>query len=317
MHHHLPAARESEDNSNIPRRCVKNLSTEERQVVVPAINSEVSEKKMPDQLRSKVDFSLNVGTMCNPTKNQIFSDTTINGFCPIIDSSTHESRMVHVLPLFRPTQSLSPKVDQTFHPFSSMPSEKLEIMNAWSNQALLVSLEIPWNEETISQSLSDMEISFLNKRKHESLEHLELHLSNKRALKDKILKEVIEIELGLWKSTGDGLIENEDVVNFVFSPGSNEGPSKIITRVEKCFKGKFNGFKRISEIKQAVRAKYVKEIQHKFDDETCLLEFGKDPYGKCIFNIPTFNPSPSLTLIEIEVHQCENDANFPFLRMAS
>ncbi|KAK8579770.1 hypothetical protein V6N13_142945 [Hibiscus sabdariffa] len=140
-----------------------------------------------------------------------------------------------------------------------MSTEKLGIIKASSNQDKPVSLAIPWNEETISQNLSDvdMDLSFHNKRKHASMEPLEPLLSNKRALKDKILEEVVEIEPGLWTSTGAGLIENDDLVNFVFSPGSNEGPSKIITKVEKRFKGKVKGFKRLSGIKQAARAKYM------------------------------------------------------------
>ncbi|KAK8479405.1 hypothetical protein V6N13_046983 [Hibiscus sabdariffa] len=168
----------------------------------------------------------------------------------------------------------------------------------------------PWNEETISKSLSDMDISVFNKRKRALLEPMEPYLSNKRALKDDILKEVIEIEPGLWKSSGAGLIENEDMVNFIFSPGSIYGPSKIISRIEKQFKGKANGFRRLSGIKQAARAKYVKEIERKFDDETGLFEFGRDPFGKRIINIPSFKSSSSLILTEIEEVQCEEDAKF-------
>ncbi|KAK8617277.1 hypothetical protein V6N13_080194 [Hibiscus sabdariffa] len=155
-----------------------------------------------------------------------------------------------------------------------------------------------------------MDISVFNKRKRVLLEPTEPIMSNKRAFKDDILKKVFEIELGLWKSSGAGLIENEDVVNFIFSSGSSDGPSKIISKIEKQFKGKANGSRRLSAIKQAARAKYVKEIERKFDDETGLIEFGRDPFGKRIINIPTFKSFPSLTLTEIEEFQCEEDAKF-------
>ncbi|KAK8515840.1 hypothetical protein V6N13_096831 [Hibiscus sabdariffa] len=191
-----------------------------------------------------------------------------------------------------------------------MSTEKQRIIKASSNQEIHVSLTIPWMKDTISQSLSDMELSFHNKRKHASMELLEPLLSNTMALKYKILEEVIEIEPGLWTSIGAGLIENDDLVNFVFSRGSNEGPSKIITKVEKRFKGKVQVFKRLSGIKQAAREKHVKETIHKFDDETCLIEFGRDPYGKGIFNIPIFKPSPSLTINGIGEIQGEEDAKF-------
>ncbi|KAK8601912.1 hypothetical protein V6N13_058418 [Hibiscus sabdariffa] len=143
-----------------------------------------------------------------------------------------ESRMVQVLPLFRPTQSPSLEVNQAFHHFSPLPSEKLGGNECWDYQTSGL-----------------LETRFWRKL------------------------------LRLWNPTGVGLIENEDVVNFVFSPDSNEGPSKIISRVEKRFKGKGNGFRRLSGIKQATRAKYVKEIVPKFNDETDLLEFGRYPYG--------------------------------------
>ncbi|KAK8481889.1 hypothetical protein V6N11_029061, partial [Hibiscus sabdariffa] len=109
---------------------------------------------------------------------------------------------------------------------------------------------------------------------------------------------------------GAGLIENKDVVNFIFSPGSSDGPSKIISRIEKLFKGKANGFKRLSGIKQATRAKYVKEVERKLDDETGVIEFDRDPFGKRIINIPTFNSSLSMILTKIEEIQCNEDAKF-------
>ncbi|KAK8636011.1 hypothetical protein V6N13_004721 [Hibiscus sabdariffa] len=122
-----------------------------------------------------------------------------------------------------------------------------------------------------------MDISSSNKRKRSLEDTLLHHTSNKRFLRDAILDGVIEIEPGIWKSSGSGLIENEEIVNFVFSLGFNEGPSKIISRVEKQFKGKAKGTRRLSGIKQAARVKFAKENDRKFDDQTSLLEFGRDP----------------------------------------
>ncbi|KAK8996632.1 hypothetical protein V6N11_081898 [Hibiscus sabdariffa] len=83
---------------------------------------------------------------------------------------------------------------------------------------------------------------------------------------------------GIWKSSGSGLIENDEVVEFAFAPGSNEGPSNIISKVEKLFKGKAKGSKRLSGIKQAAREEFVKETIRKFNDEIGLLEIGRDPF---------------------------------------
>ncbi|KAK8479880.1 hypothetical protein V6N11_037825, partial [Hibiscus sabdariffa] len=78
------------------------------------------------------------------------------------------------------------------------------------------------NEDFISRGLSDMDISSSHKRKCELEDIISHHTTNKRLLRDEILDEVIEIEPGIWKSFGSGLIENEEVFNFVFSPGFKE-----------------------------------------------------------------------------------------------
>ncbi|KAK8686061.1 hypothetical protein V6N13_125088 [Hibiscus sabdariffa] len=75
-------------------------------------------------------------------------------------------------------------------------------------------------------------------------------------------------------------------------------------------KGRAKGSRRLSEIKQAARRKFVREIIRKFDDETGLLEFGRDPFGKRIINISSFTLSPSFSLIEIDDIQCDEDAKF-------
>ncbi|KAK8977676.1 hypothetical protein V6N11_013459 [Hibiscus sabdariffa] len=138
------------------------------------------------------------------------------------------------------------------------------------------------------------------------------HASNKRILRNVILDGVIMNEPRILKSSGLRLIKNEEIVNFIFSPSLNEGPSKIISRVEKQFKGKAKakGTKRLSGIKQATRVKFAKENDQKFDDETGLLEFGPDPFSKRIINTPTFTSSPSLTLNEIDDIQYDEDAKF-------
>ncbi|KAL4333213.1 hypothetical protein GQ457_07G021670 [Hibiscus cannabinus] len=134
-------------------------------------------------------------------------------------------------------------------------------------------------------------------------------IPNKKLLGEKIQKRVVEIELDIWKSSSSSLIENDEVVEFAFAPGSNEGPSNIISKVEKLFKGKAKGSKRLSGIKQAVRKKFVNETIRKFNDETGLLEFWRDPFGKRIINIPPLH-SHSLSLTEIDDIQCDEDANF-------
>ncbi|KAK8683370.1 hypothetical protein V6N13_039432 [Hibiscus sabdariffa] len=78
----------------------------------------------------------------------------------------------------------------------------------------------------------------------------------------------------------------------------------IISRVEKQHKGKATGSKQLSGIKQAAMAKFASENARKFDDETGMLEFRRDPFGKCIINIPTFTSSPLLSLTEIDDIQC-------------
>ncbi|KAK8613988.1 hypothetical protein V6N13_122367 [Hibiscus sabdariffa] len=65
--------------------------------------------------------------------------------------------------------------------------------------------------------------------------------------------------------------------------GSNEGPSNIISKVEKLFKGKAKGSKRLSGIKQAAREEFVKETIRKFNDEIGLLEIGRDPFERMSF----------------------------------
>ncbi|KAK8673064.1 hypothetical protein V6N13_111420 [Hibiscus sabdariffa] len=99
---------------------------------------------------------------------------------------------------------------------------------------------------------------------------------------------------------------NEELI----SKGFREGPSKIISKVEKQHKGKDIGSRRLSEIKQAARAKFASENARKFDDETGMLEFGRDLFGKRIINIPTFTSSPSLSLTEIEDIQCDEYVKF-------
>ncbi|KAK8538145.1 hypothetical protein V6N12_044282 [Hibiscus sabdariffa] len=105
----------------------------------------------------------------------------------------------------------------------------------------------PWNEDIINKSLTYMEISASQKRKHEIEDFPFPLIPNKRMLREKIL----------------------------------EG---------------------------AAREKFVRETIRKFDEETGLLEFGRDPFGKRI--IPSFTSSPSLSLTEIDDIQCDEDAKF-------
>ncbi|KAK8561827.1 hypothetical protein V6N13_149024 [Hibiscus sabdariffa] len=236
--------------------------------------------------RSKVVPLLNPWMQCNLRIFQNLSEAAINAFCPTGYDSNKEK---------------SP---------SSFPSEVLHVLNAWKNQLFPCPLVNPCNEELISKGLTDMEISSSQKRKRELEDTLSPLTSNKRILRDKILEGAIEIEPRLRKSSGSGLIKNGEVVNFVFDPGFKEEPSKIISTVEKQFKGKAIGSRRLSRIKQAVRAKFARENARKFDEENGLLEFGRDPFGKRIINIPTFTSSHSLSLTEIDDIQCDEDAKF-------
>ncbi|KAK8600126.1 hypothetical protein V6N12_049984 [Hibiscus sabdariffa] len=60
------------------------------------------------------------------------------------------------------------------------------------------------------------------------------------------------------------LIESGEVVNFVFSPGSNDGPSNTISRVEKQFKGKASGVRRLSGIKHDAREKHGMKLDRSY-----------------------------------------------------
>ncbi|KAK8691008.1 hypothetical protein V6N13_074529 [Hibiscus sabdariffa] len=208
--------------------------------------------------------------------------------------------------------SLSTNINYTCQEANSPPTETLRVLYAWSKQFPPISLVNPRNEDDNSRGLSDMDISSSHKRKRNLEDTLFHHTSNMRLLREAILDGVIEIESGIWKSSESGLIENEEVVNFIFSLGFNEGPSKIISRVEKQFKGKAKGTRRLSGIKQAAMVKFSKENIENLMMKG-LLEFGRDPFGKRIINIPTFTSSPSLTLNEINDVQCEEDAKFSFL----
>ncbi|KAK8712927.1 hypothetical protein V6N13_148155 [Hibiscus sabdariffa] len=90
-----------------------------------------------------------------------------------------------------------------------------------------ISLASPWTQDLISKSLTDMKIYASQKRKLENEDsHLPL-IPNKKLLRENILEGVVEIQPGIWKSTGSGLIENDEVVEFAFALGFNEGPSKL------------------------------------------------------------------------------------------
>ncbi|KAK8709000.1 hypothetical protein V6N13_060034 [Hibiscus sabdariffa] len=266
----------SGDNSNFTGRRVKNQVNEERQIVIVKKYPDATEKKGPDYTRSEVKSSPSSDMPCNPRTTQNFSDTTINDFCPIISASSKDKSKSQIVSLSKPNMSLP----------------------------------INWNDDTISKGLSNMDISSSHKRKRNLEDNLDNHSTNKRILREAILDGVLEIELGIWKSFGSELIEHEEVVNLVFSPGFNEGPSRIISKIEKQFKGKAKGTRRLSGIKQVARVKFAKENDRRFEDETGLLEFGRDPFGKHIFNIPTFTSSPSLILNEIDDFQSEEDAKF-------
>ncbi|KAL4348129.1 hypothetical protein GQ457_17G024370 [Hibiscus cannabinus] len=217
------------------------------------------------------------------------------------------------------TQSLplKPFNDVNCHVSKSFSTEILRDLQEWSFQIPSVSWIGTGNEDFISRGLKEMDISSYHKRKRELEDILSHQSTNKKLLREKILDEVVEIEPGIWKSSGSGLIENEVVVNFVFSPGIKEEPSKIISRIEKKFKGKVKGSRRLSGFKQAAREKFAKENDRKFDDETGLLEFGRDPFGKRIINIPTFSSSPSLSSTKSKKSNVRKMKSSPCLRMTS
>ncbi|KAK8510785.1 hypothetical protein V6N13_097640 [Hibiscus sabdariffa] len=298
------------DKLNNSGRRVKNLPIEERQMVLAGKSFVRNEKELSEQSKSKL-ISLPIAKEpCEPRTNQILSVSDINWFCPTSSASNQGKSLSQVIPLSTQSPSLSPFNDFNCHVFDSFPTEILRDLHEWSNQIPSVSWIGTGNEDFISRGLTEMDISSSHKRKRELEDILSQHSTNKRLLREKILDEVVEIESGIWKSSGSGLIENEIVVNFVFSPGIKEEPSKIISRIEKKFKGKVKGSRRLSGIKQAARVKFAKENDRKFDDETGLLEFGRDPFGKRVINIPTLSSSPSLTLNEVEDIQCEEDEKF-------
>ncbi|KAK8607350.1 hypothetical protein V6N13_053091 [Hibiscus sabdariffa] len=251
----LPAAGAPEDNVKAPKRRVKNLAIEERKLGVSAANSDNIEQKMSKQSTNKVNPSISYGEMCKPRTSQKNLEAGLNGFCPTLINTSHENRVVQVKPIIKSSSSLSHDMLQAFHLFSSMSNEMTRVTYEGSNLPPPKLLVNPWIEETLNKILYDMNISVFNKRKRDLLEPLESFLSNKRALKEDILEVVIETEPGIWNASGVGLIENEDVVNFFFSSGSDEGPSKIISRIEKQFKGRASGCRRLSGIKHAARAK--------------------------------------------------------------
>ncbi|KAK8705609.1 hypothetical protein V6N13_049207 [Hibiscus sabdariffa] len=274
------------------------------------INAAIKSLSLVGHSRSKMDSSLKPGIPGYPKINQNVSETTINAFCPTCNETKQEESLSHVVPRIKPILSLSSEPDQTLHVFCFVPSEVLHVMSVWNKHMSPVALTNPWNEDIISKSLTDMEISASQKRKREIENFSFPFIPNKRMLREKILEGVIEIEPGIWKSTGSGLIENDEVAEFAFAPGFNEGPSKIIFKVKKQYKGKAKGSRRLNGIKQAAREKFVRENIRKFDDETGLLEFGRDPFGKHIINIPSFTLFPSLSLTEIDDIQCDEDAKF-------
>ncbi|KAL4341100.1 hypothetical protein GQ457_08G009800 [Hibiscus cannabinus] len=295
------------ENAKAPRRRVENLAIEECKIIVPATSIYEVEQKMSEQMTNKVETSFASGELYNSRQNQKILDASLNGFCPTLINSCNENIEALCKPKATLSISFTQEVYQNIQNLNPLSSEETRATYEVSNPMPPKFIFNPWNAESISKSLSAMDISIFNKRKREPMEPI---MSNKRALKDDILKEVFEIEPGLWKSSGEGLIENEEVVKLIFSPGSCDGPSKIISKIEKKFKGKANGSRRLSAIKQAAREKHVQEIERKLDDETGLIEFGRDPFGKRIINTPIFESSPSLTLTEINEIQCDEDAKF-------
>ncbi|KAK9019040.1 hypothetical protein V6N11_034080 [Hibiscus sabdariffa] len=188
---HLPLVGASDDSLKTTGRCVENLAIEERQDVALAIIFDDTELKVSDHTRSKVDSSLISGNPCNPRTNKIFLKVLFNGSFPILCASNREKSFSHVLPLTKPTQSLSSGTDQEFNCFSSNPIEKLRVLYAWSNHLPPKPLVSPWNENFISKNFSDMEISSINKRKRDLDDPLVPHPSNKRVLRDEIFEGVL------------------------------------------------------------------------------------------------------------------------------
>ncbi|KAK8593598.1 hypothetical protein V6N12_045675 [Hibiscus sabdariffa] len=249
----------SGDSSNFTGRRVKNQVNEERQIVLVKKYPDATEKKGPDYKRSEVKSSPSSDMPCNPRTTQNFSDTAINDFCPIISASSKDKSKSQIVSLSKPNLSLPINCDYTCQEVNLSPVEVLGSLYPWSNQFPPFSLVIPGKDDTISKGLSNMDISSSHKRKRNLEDNLDNHSTNKRILREAILDGVIEIEPEIWKSSGSGLIENEEVVNLVFSPGFNEGPSRIISKIEKQFKGKAKGIRRLSGIKQAARVKFAKE----------------------------------------------------------
>ncbi|KAK8537204.1 hypothetical protein V6N12_043377 [Hibiscus sabdariffa] len=267
--HHLQAVGAPEDNVQASRKRMRNLAIEKSKLGVTANNNDDAEQKMSEQSTNKVNPSTFYGEMCKPRTNQKLLEADFNGFCPTLINTSHENKVIQVKPMIQSSFSLSHDMERALHIFNFMPNEMTWAMYEGSNLPPPKTLVNPWIEETISKSLSDMDISMFNKRKRDLLEPLEMFLSNKRTLKEDILEAVVKVE-----------------------------------------PGRASGCRRLSGIKQAARAKYVKEIERKFDDETGLLEFGRDPFGKRIINIPTFNSSHSHILTEVDEFKCDEDAKF-------
>ncbi|KAK9029269.1 hypothetical protein V6N11_026389 [Hibiscus sabdariffa] len=155
---------------------------------------------MLDHTRSKVDSFLNPGMLCNLRTNQNMSKEAINAFCLTSYDSKQERSLSQVVPLIKPCMSFSSDSNQTCRDFGYIPLEVLHVVKAWSNQLSPLAL----------------------KRKREFEDSFFPLTTDKMILRDMILEGVIECEPGIWKSTGSGLIENDEVVNFVFASGFKE-----------------------------------------------------------------------------------------------
>ncbi|KAL4341587.1 hypothetical protein GQ457_08G024660 [Hibiscus cannabinus] len=253
------------DKLNNSGRRVESLPIEERQIVLAGKSYANNEKELSEQSESKLISLPTVKEPCVPRTNQILSVSDISWFCPTSSASSQGKSLSQVIPHSTQSLSLTPFNDVNCHVSKSFPTEILRDLHEWSFQIPSVSWIGTGNEDFISRGLTEMDISSSHKRKRELEDILSHQSTNKRLLREKILDEVVEIEPGIWKSSGSGLIENEVVVNFVFSPGIKEEPSKIISRIEKKFKGKVKGSRRLSGFKQAAREKFAKENDRKFD----------------------------------------------------